>query len=244
MESTQNNTESHIQPVIRASLVVSLLLLFSGLGYRVIAAQLAGPVNTITMSSEALEKLPMQIGTWRGQPKPLDEAMVQATDTDAHISRIYTQSTTPGNVWLYVACGVRARDLMPHRPEVCYTGSGWTLDDRRFEELPLSHGSKLPCNVFQFSRGSLRNERIMILYYYIVDGQYCHDVSLLRSKAWRGSNKVGNVVQVELAASIPSSLALDSTARRINAFATASAPPIYELFNGTGEGGERRVKGM
>lgn len=231
MKRTSKNPGSNIRPVIWAALVASLLMLISGVGFRVLAAQLAAPGASPSVSSAALELLPLQIGAWTGQDKPLDEAIVRATDTDAHVSRTYAKPGMSGNVWLYVACGVNARDLMPHRPEVCYTGNGWRLDDRRFEELPLADGTKLPCNVFQFTRGSMSKERIMVLYYYIVDGQYSHDVSLLRSKAWRGSGTVRYVAQVQMAMPISSNMALDATARTISAFATESALPIRRLFD-------------
>ena len=210
-------------------------MLISGVGYRVLATHLSAPNTASSVSSAALGQLPLQIGAWKGQDKPLDEAVVRATDTDAHVSRTYVKPSISESVWLYVACGVNARDLMPHRPEVCYTGSGWRLDDRRVEELPLADGTTLPCNVFQFARGSLSKERLMVLYYYIVDGQYSHDVALLRSKAWRGSGTVRYVAQVQMAVPISSNMASDATARTILAFATESALPIRRLFDVTGE---------
>ena len=160
----------------------------------------------------------------------MDEAVVRATDTDAHINRRYSRHNASESIWLYVACGIRARDLMPHRPEVCYTGAGWTLTDRRSMELPLSDGMKLPCNVLEFSRGALNTEKVVVLDYYIVDGQYCRDVSLLRSKVWRGSGAVGYVAQVQIVVSITANLTADSAARIVCAFAAESASSISRLF--------------
>ena len=122
-------------------------MLATGVGYRVLATRLSGPVDTVLLSAEELERLPLQLGDWAGEESPLDEAVVEATDTDAHVSRRYTRRNPPASVWLYIAYGVNARDLMPHRPEVCYTGAGWMLIDRRSDELALADGMKLPCNV-------------------------------------------------------------------------------------------------
>jgi len=161
------NDKSNQRSVIVAVIVAGFLMLISSAAYRVLAARLAAPVNTTPISPAALERLPLQIGDWMGREVPLDEAIVRATDTDAHINRSYSRNNA--FISLYIASGVKARDLMPHRPEVCYTGAGWTLIDKRSMELPLSNGMELPCNVFQFSRGTLNTKKTIVLDYYIVE---------------------------------------------------------------------------
>jgi EpsI family protein len=177
-----------------------------------------------------LEQLPQEIGDWASQEVPLDEAIVRATDTDAHVSRRYSRQGALESVYLYIASGVKARDLMPHRPEVCYTGNGWTLVDRDSVELSLREGVKLPCNILRFSRGALDTKAVVVLDYYIVDGQYCSDVSLLRSKAWRGSGAVQYVAQVEIITAVTVTQTADSSAKLISAFAADSASSIVQLF--------------
>jgi len=224
------NENPNQRAVIVAAAAASLLILISGISYRVLAARLEAPGHAAPISPAALKRFPLQIGGWTGQEVPLDEAIVRATDTDAHLNRRYSRHGGLESISLYVASGVRARDLMPHRPEVCYTGAGWTLMDRRSMELPLSDGTKLPVNVFEFSRGTLNKKKIVVLDYYIVDGQYCRDVSLLRSKAWRGSGTVRYVAQVQIAAPAAANQATDSAARIICAFALESVRPISQLF--------------
>lgn len=226
------------QSVIVAATAASFLMLVFGIGYRVLAARLAAPVNTAPIDPAVVEQFPMQIGGWTGREVPLDEAIVRATDTDAHLNRRYSRHSGMESVLLYVACGVKARDLMPHRPEVCYTGSGWTLMDRRSVNLPLSDGIELPCNLMQFARGALNTEKVMVLYYYIVDGKYSRDVSLLRSKAWRGSGTVGYVAQVQVVVPITAMLTADSAQRTVSDFAGESASLIARLFEGA-EGNEK-----
>jgi len=224
------NSNPNSKSVIVAAVVAGFLMLISSAAYRVLAARLEAPVNTPSLSPAALERLPLQIDDWTGKDVPLDEAIVRATDTETHINRMYSRHNASENISLYIAYGVRARDLMPHRPEICYTGAGWTLIDKRSKELPLSDGMKLPCNVLQFSRGTLNTMKTIVLDYYIVDGQYCRDVSLLRSKAWRGSGTVRYVAQIQIAASATSNLTADSAARIISDFAVESASSISRLF--------------
>ena len=218
------------RPVMFAAIAAGLLMLVFGLGYRVLAARLDAPVNTTPISPAALQRLPLQIGDWTGREVPLDEDIVRATDTDAHINRSYSRYNGLEFITLYIATGVKARDLMPHRPEVCYTGAGWTLMDKRSAELPLSDGTVLPCNVMQFSRGVLTLNKVVVLDYYIVDGEYCSDVSLLRSKAWRGSGTVRYVAQVQIVTSILSNQTEDSAIKTVRAFAIESASSISRLF--------------
>ncbi|MBW1869140.1 MAG: hypothetical protein JRI73_07560, partial [Deltaproteobacteria bacterium] len=62
------------RPVIIATIAASSIMLSFGIGYRVLAARLAAPVDTIPLSPEALERLPLQLGDWTGREVPLDEA--------------------------------------------------------------------------------------------------------------------------------------------------------------------------
>jgi len=218
------------RPVMIAAITAGFLMLILGLGYRVLAARLAAPGNAIPISFAMLERFPLQVGDWTGKEVPLDEEIVRATDTDAHINRSYSRNNGLEFVSLYIATGVKARDLMPHRPEVCYTGAGWTRTDKRSMELPLSDGIALPCNVMQFSRGILTTQKIVVLDYYIVDGEYSSDVSLLRSKAWRGSGTVHYVAQVQIVTSISPNQTADSVTKTVSTFAVESASLISQLF--------------
>jgi len=229
------NPASNQKSVIAAAMVSSFLMLILGLGYRVLASRLSAPVDTNPIRPETLQQLPMQMGEWTGQKVPLEEAVVRATDTDAHVNRRYTRHNGLESVSLYVASGVKVRDLMPHRPEVCYTGSGWTLTDQRSADLSLSNGMKLPCNVLQFSRGTLNSSKVIVLDYYLVDGQYCRDVSLVRSKAWRGSGAVNYVAQIQIVTSVATAQAAHSARTIIADFAVESALWITELFEEAAE---------
>ena len=218
------------QLVIIAAIAASLLILISGVSYRVLAARLESPVNTLTIPPAALERFPLRIGDWSGEDIPLDQTVVRATDTDALINRRYSRQNGLESVSLYVAYGVRARELLVHRPEVCYPGSGWTRTSRQSMELSLTDGVQLPCRILEFSRGTLNTAKVIVLNYYIVDGQYCGDVSLLRSKAWRGSGTVRYSVQVQIVASVTNNMIAGSAARMVRDFAVESASSIFYLF--------------
>ena len=229
-EQTIKNDGPNQRPLVAAAVIASFLMLVFGLGYHVLAARLRAPVNTTPISPDALEGLPLQIGDWTGQDVPLDEDIVRQTDTDAHINRQYSRHGGLESISLYIASGVKARDLAPHRPEVCYTGASWTLIDRDSIELPMDNGAKLPCNILQFSRGALSTEKVIVLDYYIVDGQYCGDLSLLRWKAWRGSGTIQYVAQIQIITTITTNQTASAAKRIISTFAVESASLIAQLF--------------
>jgi EpsI family protein len=219
------------RPVVAAAVAAGCLMLVFGLTYRVVAAKLEGPVGTTPISQEALARFPMQLGDWTGEDVPMDEAVARATDTDARLNRRYVRKGGLEAVSFYIASGVKARDLMPHRPEVCYTGAGWTFMGRRSEELSLSDSAELRCNIMQFSRGALNTHKVVVLNYYLVDGQYCADVSLLRSKAWHGSGTVRYVAQIQITTSVTTTFDAEAAAKCIRDFAIESAAPTAALFD-------------
>ncbi len=213
-----------------AALLVALALLAgSGLGYRALADRLAGLSGTVLLPKGTLGGLAMNLGEWAGEDAPLDERVVQATDTDDHLSRVYRRRHGTESVTLFVAYGIHFRDLMPHRPEVCYPGAGWTLEDSRRVDLRAGDGTALPVQVHDFSRGGMDSERIVVLNYYDVDGRYCPDVSLLRSKSWRPTTDIRYMAQVQITCA----------ARQLNAtgeevardFAVGCAPAIRALLS-------------
>ncbi|MCP4609782.1 MAG: EpsI family protein [Planctomycetes bacterium] len=221
--------------VMIAAVAAGFLIFIFSTAYHILAARLEVTVDTSLLTPATLERLPLTIGGWKGQEAPLDEKIVRATDTDAHISRIYSRHNASEYISLYIAYGVRARDLIPHRPEVCYTGAGWTLIDRNSMELPLSDETELPCNILQFSRGALNAKKTVLLNYYIVDGQYCRNVALLRSKVWRGFGAIHYITQVQIATSTTANLNAASAEGVVCSFATESALSISKLFESAEE---------
>ena len=229
-EKMPKTDQTSHKSVIAATIAAGLVMLASGLSYRVLAARLAAPATTQSITAEDVARFPLRIGEWEGKEVSMDEEIVRATDTDAHISRRYSRRNGTESVSLWVACGVQARDLMPHRPEVCYTGNGWMRTNKQSVDLSLDDGTMLPCNQMEFSRGVLNMQKVLVLYYYLVDGQYSRDVSLLRSKAWRGSGTVGYVAQVQIVANISAVETANSAAKLASSFALDSARQIAELF--------------
>ncbi len=217
-----------------AVLLATVWLIGGGTAYRALASRYARSPESVALPPGTLARLPLEIEDWRGREVPLDEAIIQATDTDQCLNRLYARRGSRESVALFVAYGVRLRDLMPHRPEVCYPGNGWTLKDRQEVDLRLHDGSTLPCRILRFNHGGLVNRHVTVLNYYIVDGQCSPDVELLRSKIWRPSGGANYVVQVQVTCSggVRGGLAEEA----VQAFGKASAQPIRDLLPGAAIG--------
>lgn len=214
---------------VRGMAVGVVLLIGSGAGYRTLAGRYNLLTASVPLPPGTLARLPLQLGDWMGREMPLDEAVVRATDTDDHVNREYRHRHGQPAVSLFVAYGVNLRDLAPHRPEVCYPGAGWTLQETRKLTLTTADQSDLPCRVHRFKRGGLVRENITVLNYYIVDGKYCPDVSLLRSKAWRLSLQAKYAAQVQIVCG-GSHMDPRGAEAATKAFAADSAPAIRDLL--------------
>jgi hypothetical protein len=206
------------------------LMLISGWGYRHLARYLDRPAETMAMSAGTLAKLPMNLGSWEGTDLPLESGVVRALDAEDYLNRGYARYLGTEAVELFIVYGVRGRDLMPHRPEVCYPANGWVLREADRDQLPIAEAENLECKIYHFDRSGLDFNAISVLNYYIIDGQYCPDVSLLKSKAWRGSGALRYLVQVQISCPLGLTRTSETTNRILRDFAVDSAPAIRSLL--------------
>lgn len=206
----------------------AVILVIAGMGFRVLAAGLSrvGPSTASTLPHLRLDELPLQLGSWQGEDIPLDDRLAAATDADAIINRNYIR---PGGdaVGLYIAFGRRPRDMAPHRPEVCYPGAGWAFMSEEPASLKSAFGGgELPGRVLEFSRGGLDGRTMVVLNYFVVDGNYGRDIESLRSRSWN----VNYVAQVQIAC--PTNIWRDTAAARrvILDFAAAAVGPLHKVL--------------
>ncbi len=205
-----------------------ILVVAGGVVYRALAERYSRPTGSLPIPPGSLDAIPLELGDWRGRNVPLDEAVIRATDTDDHVSREYRYRDGRIAVSLFVAYGVRLRDLEPHRPEVCYPGAGWTRVESTTPVLEL-HDGQLPCQIHRFKRGGLAAQAVTVLNYYIIDGKYCPDVSMLRSRAWRFSLQAHYAAQVQIACPTTPHAPIDAVQVTTD-FAVTTAPLIHEVI--------------
>lgn len=223
-------TEHRPQPIgLWVSTCVAVaLLVTSGFAYRLAASQFAQLTGAARLPQGTLSRLPLRIGDWVGHELAINEAVIRITDTDDRISRTYSHRGNQGKVSLFVGFGTRMRDLMPHRPQVCYPGAGWTHEQTRRARVTMNNGAELPCQIHAFSRGGLDTRRVTVLNYYLIDGKFYPDVEELRSQAWQFRTDVGYVAQVQIASG--QDWPRNAAEKSLRAFAAASAGLIQTLL--------------
>lgn len=225
-----NQARAHEKPRFAAFVAAMIFLVTAGAGFRTLAHYLDRAPTCAPIPPGTLRELPLRIGGWAGREQALDESIVRATDVDDYVSRLYVRESDNQGVGLWVAFGVRARDLMPHRPEVCYPGAGWTLLDQHTTVLQAKNGATLRARVLTFAPGGLDPRHLTVLNYYIVDGETSEDVSLLRSKAWRGQASIGYMAQVQITCRTDPTRAIVLPANVVREFAVETFGPIRDLL--------------
>lgn len=181
-----------------AVLAAVALFIAGGMSYRASATRLNGVGDSVPLPRGTLASIPLEVGEWRGEDVPLDEEIVTRTDTDDHINRVYLRHGGQEGVAVFVAYGVRMRDLMPHRPEVCYPGAGWVPDGTLHANPTDKRGADLPCQIHHFRRGGFDGRSVTVLNYYIVDGQRHADVAVLRALGAKGPSGARYVARVQV----------------------------------------------
>ena len=224
-----NNDKSQNKLIIAAAMAC-FILIAGGVGYRMLFAYYAKGDNIDPLPPGTLATFPMQIGDWNGKDKPLDVRIIEQTDTDDRINRHYYKAGSPSEVWFYVAYGVQARDMMPHRPEVCWTSSGWAIADRKTVKFSLEDGMALDCDIFVFERSGFNSQKYILVNYYLVDGMFAPDVSLLRSKVRGGSGAIKYVAQVEIGVSVDALSTVETAEKILREFTILTGKKVYDLF--------------
>jgi hypothetical protein len=75
--------------------------------------------------AELLKNVPLNIGDWKGEDKPVDERIKDTAGAVGAVSRTYRNSRTGEvvDLWLIVGHG---REISAHTPDICYRASGFT----------------------------------------------------------------------------------------------------------------------
>lgn len=230
-----------------AALVAVAMMVASGLAYRAVADLLANWTALAPFPRGTLAELPLRIGEWVGRDDPLDERVVEVVDADDHVSRVYAKGRGEA-VSLFIALrrtdiayGVPARELMPHRPEVCYPAHGWSPDGTHTGQVVAVDGSDVPVRILRFHRREVDIERVTVLTYCIVDGRRADHPAHLRPSGLRPKGNVRYVAQLEISSGgIVFGLSAEGLIRD---FASESAPVIMSLISAAVERAHARSKG-
>ncbi len=209
---------------------VIVLIVVSGLTYRILAGSLQRDVLSPITLPVPLSEFPLAVGKWQGREVPIPVNIQKVARNDDFLSRLYVNQTT--NQWasLYVAYTARPRTMLGHRPQVCYPASGWIHDSTDHIQVVSAGGLPIPCLLHRFHRPAPDYEEILIINFYIVNGQLTDDESVFSGIGWRTPNIAGNparyVAQVQISSVLENSIhsaARDLTDLTLTWFPSSSA---------------------
>jgi hypothetical protein len=154
---------------------VVVLVLFSGIAHRIVSQRLEISIQNPIKLSLALNAYPDEVGNWVGRTVPIPYNIQKVAGNDDFLSRLYTNQLTKDQVNLYIAYSARPRTMLGHRPEKCYVGSGWIHESTESSSVRSSSGSTIPCLIHRFRKPIPDIQEIVVLNYYILNGQITSD---------------------------------------------------------------------
>jgi hypothetical protein len=179
-------------PAWFAWLLAVLLLISSGLTYRILASCLDVFVKTPVKLPVPLSAFPTQIGNWIGRDVPIAENILRVAANDDSLNRLYVNEPDNQMANVYIAYTARPRTMLGHRPLVCYPAGGWILEDTQKAEVISNSGRKVPCLIHRFHKPSPYYEETVVLNFYIVNGQLTSDESVFSGLGFRTPNIAGD----------------------------------------------------
>ena len=183
-----------------------LLLISTGITYRVLASGLKRIADTPIVLPVSLSSFPAQIGSWTGRDLPIPSTVKEYMEdnfADDFLSLRYINSATDAWADVYVVyCSSRPSGILGHRPRVCYPAHGWIQDSTKPSQFVSRTGRQIPCLIHRFYKPSPAHDQIVVLNFYILNGRLTADENDFSSPLGRRPNIAGDparyVAQVQI----------------------------------------------
>lgn len=197
-------------PVFLVWIFAILLLVSSGITYRVLASRLKIVVDTPIKLPVPLSAFPKKIGNWVGKDVQIPANIVRVAHNDAFLNRLFIDEVS--NQWanVYIAYTAHPRTMLGHRPQICYVAGGWVHDSSSRTIVTSSAGRKVPCLLHRFHRPYPETEETVVLNFYIVNGRLTSDERVFSGVGFRTPNIDGDparyVTQVQISSAFENSV--------------------------------------
>jgi hypothetical protein len=199
---------------------MAVVFIAGGAAYRLAVAQLRPYLDQRVVLPVPLSHFPIRHAGWTGKDQPLRPEVEKVAGADDYLSRLYSHDQTGEWASLYVPYCGKPRNMLGHRPTVCYPAHGWIHDWTRKDTLALPDGRSIPCLVHRFHQLAPLQGEIVVLNYYILNGVVTNDEDQFAGVGWRLPNIEGNpayyVAQVQVSSTSEAAvrrLAADTAAR-------------------------------
>ncbi len=194
--------------------LVVVLVIFSGIAYRVLASRLKLVVETPIELPVPLSDFPTRLGNWVGNELPIPTTTreyMERNFADDFFSRRYVNSADKTWVDVYVVyCSTRPGGILGHQPRVCYPGYGWIHDSTESSRFISKTGRQIPCLVHRFHKPAPMHDQTVVLSFYILNGQITTGESDFSGPLGRRLNIAGDparyVAQVQISSVLENSV--------------------------------------
>jgi hypothetical protein len=98
------------------------------IGLTIAEARISGRFEDSDITAEQfaalLKNVPMNIGDWHGEDRPVTDEVKKTAGARGYVSRDYHNIVTGENVTIWLIVG-HSRDVVRHTPDICYPSSGF-----------------------------------------------------------------------------------------------------------------------
>lgn len=132
-----------------------------------------------------LREIPLTLGSWTGEERPLEQRIVEAAGVDDYLNRIYTDPAgNPVRLYLGYYGTQRTGDTI-HSPKNCLPGSGWEPVGAGRLAIAVPNGANIVVNDYLVEKGL---DRQLVLYWYHARGRV--EASEYWAKVWLVSDAI------------------------------------------------------
>jgi hypothetical protein len=178
-----------------ACIIAFIAMVICGVIYKSAAHWLQKASSAPVFLPVPLSAFPYIIGDWTGREAPLEEGIAEAAANDDFCSRLYVNRNSKNAVNLYIAYSASPRTMVGHRPDVCYTAAGWIHDSTDNSSFVAKSGKKIPCLIHRFHLPWPRQDELVVLNFYIINGKSSAEESGFSGIEWRTPNIKGDIAR-------------------------------------------------
>jgi len=189
-----------------------IALFLAGTVYRVAASRLKLVTETPMVLPVSLSVFPAEIRDWTGKDVPISRNIQRVAGNDDFLNRLYINKSKGQWANVYVAYTARPRTMLGHSPQVCYVSGGYVHDSTEPAEVVSLSGRTIPCLIHRFHKPAPQIDEIVVLNFYILNGQLARSDRGFSGIGWRSPNIEGDaaryVTQVQLVSILENSVRL------------------------------------
>jgi hypothetical protein len=195
-------------------ILAALLLVLSGVTYRLLTSHLELIFNTPVSLPVPLSNFPKKVGNWVGKDLVIPNITMEYMEkyfTDDFLSRQYINDFDKRWANVYVVyCSSRPAGILGHQPRVCYPANGWIFESIDSVQIRSLSGRQMNCAIQRFNKSNSTHEQIVVLNFYILNGQITANESDFSNLFGRRPNIAGDpaqyVAQVQISSTLESSV--------------------------------------